>query len=144
MKTKKQFRRAYNVMLASLIGLINCSSGDDDPVCEYGTPTATFKLNGKITSEVTNLPLKGIRVILKEDTAYTDNSGEYKLVDKWAAFNSKDYVLKLEDIDGTKNGTYKNKDVTIDYSSLKFKGGDGSWNKGDAEKKVDVQLAEEE
>ena len=119
----------------------------------YGTPTATFKpkAKGVIISETDDIPIEGIRAVLKArwgtegqfyyygmDTVYTDSNGIFELKNERivpAAFEKSIYV-ELSDVDGEENGSFTDMDIEADYSKETFTGGDGSWYQGEAEKNL--------
>lgn len=135
-------------MLAAL-GFVSCSSSDDnDPgeiICLYGTPTATFHVKGKVTNE-SQQPLQGKRVILKplmsdgteydyhfNDTLRTDADGSY---DQTKHFNP---IKSLRVVCDDPDGEYEADSTTVE---LKYKDGDGEWNRGVAEAEADFTLKE--
>ena len=109
---------------------------------EYGTPSASFKAKGVVTSQKDNNPIEGIRTILKTqqgasygiDTVYTDNKGAFNLKSGKDEFDYQKLYLELSDVDGDENGSFSDMEIVIDYSNEKFTGGDGHWYRGEAEK----------
>ena len=134
-------------ILLSLLGiggsftLTNCGGTKS---AEYGTPTATFKIYGKVTSEDGDqIPYIKVKAAMhNSDSSYTNEAGEYTLV--LGSFPSdQDFHMEYNDVDGPSNGSYQTKDSTVSFVNPQFQNGDGSWYKGEATKKVDIQLKED-
>jgi len=136
--------RCYNKLLAVLLSILGFSCVKCSTVCEYGTPSATYKAKGAVISAKDNTPIEGIQTVLKAnwdgsnnfiglDTVYSDKNGMFNLNSRELGTFSK-FQLELNDIDGELNGSFVNKEIEVDYSNEKFKGGDGNWNKGTIEK----------
>ena len=94
---------------------------------DYGARDTIYKAKGVVVSETNDVPIEGIRAVLKTemsstwgmDTVYTNSKGVFNL--SGYGYNSKLYV-ELADIDGEKNGSFNDKDVEVDFSHVKFKG----------------------
>ena len=77
-----------NVLLGTVLALFGCGSKraaavENQVVCLYGVPTATYKVSGTVTGEK-HKPLKDVQVVVKgyknypiTDTLRTDNKGRY-------------------------------------------------------------------
>lgn len=77
-----------NVLLGAVLALFGCGSKravavENQVVCLYGVPTATYKVSGKVTNEK-HKPLQGVQVVVKgynnypiTDTLRTDHKGRY-------------------------------------------------------------------
>lgn len=120
----------------------------------YGTPTAKYKVNGKVVSEdASKKAIEGIQVVLIED----DEEGRYKpylrgdtlLTDKEGNFHIErhdfpedNFKVKFKDIDGAANGSFREKEIKITFTKKDYKKGSGSWFKGTATKDLGtVELA---
>lgn len=131
-----------------LLGFAACSSDNDDereePRVEYGTPSASYKVNGKvITSDAEKKPIKNIRVVMiedvdetkvpyiKGDTVFTNNEGKFEI--KSSYFASNKVKVKLQDVNGEDNSLFEEKIEKIEFKSSDFKGGSG-WYRGEAQK----------
>jgi putative lipoprotein (rSAM/lipoprotein system) len=142
---KITFLKWHNKLLAFLLSLIGvgaaCTTGGCEygtPADEYGTPSAKFIVNGKVTSE-SNTAIQGIRVIMKYDTVYTDSEGDYSA--KTIAFpESQTFTLKFEDVDGTSNGSYQAQDTTATFTDPQFTNGDGDWYSGETSQELNIKL----
>ena len=121
----------------SLFGFASCEKA---PNAMYGVPSATFKVIGTVTNE-SNLPIEGIRVILNSDTTLTDASGNY-LVGVTEFPGDKSLNVTFKDIDGASNGSYIQKDSTVNFVDNEYQNGSG-WNSGEVSKTVDIKLKEE-
>ena len=134
--------KIYSRMLTILIAWLGVSCNWINPGCEYGTPSASFKAKGVVTSQTDNKPIEGIRAVLKADdyssygidTVYTDSKGAFSLKSRKDEFHHQKLYLELNDVDGDENGSFADKGIEIDYSNEKFTGGDGHWYRGEAEK----------
>ncbi len=139
---------AIIVAVIGFLGITSCKFTDPKPPApEYGSPYATFELNGKVTSSATNEPIGNIRIVLEEyrkDTFYTKTDGTYQR--DYKVFESGDYTfnVKYEDIDNTANGEFQSLDTVIQVKSTDFKDDSGDWNGGTATKEINVSLKPKE
>lgn len=107
---------------------------------EYGTPHATFKVNGKITDQ-NNVGIENIKVSMEYDTSFTDKDGEYNL--ETSSFPTRDtFRLTFVDIDGNNNGSYYNADTLISFENIEYENGDDSWYAGEKTKEIIIKLQE--
>ncbi|MDR0784862.1 MAG: hypothetical protein LBE74_03140 [Treponema sp.] len=91
----------------------------------YGPPQAMgmdVLIRGVVKSEATNAPIKGIKVSAAE--LY-----QYELTDEGGGFQfyvpQEDVcVITFEDIDGTKNGSYQGKEISVNLTKNKITLGD--------------------
>jgi len=149
----KQFTlKKYNLFIAFLLTILgfgaSCSkSKTPSGGIEYGSPHATFKVYGKVTSE-NGINIPAIRVIMKSeqlfpmpDTVISDYYGNYevRLHDSPRDHN---YTLEFSDIDGPAHGNYLAKDTTVKFINPVFEGGE-SWYKGETSKEMNIKLKEE-
>ena len=135
-----------NKVLSALISLLgigtffsinNCESS-----VEYGTPHASYKVNGKVLSQ-TEQPVPNVRVTMDYDTAYTDIDGKYE-VNTNASPGTDTFNIQFEDIDGEQNGLYFDVDTSVAFEDPEFEGGDGNWYKGETSKEINIKLDEHE
>jgi len=145
-KILKRYNRIISVLL-SLLGIggaftfSGCEGGGNTPGAEYGTPHATFKIYGKVTSE-DSAEIPNIKVVMPFDSTYTDEKGNYNL--EVVAFPmDQDFSVRFKDIDGSTNGSYQLKDTIVSFEDPQFVNGNGSWNAGETSKKVDIKLKED-
>ena len=131
--------KTYNKVIIFLLGTIGFSVG-----CirmEYGTPNADFILNGNIKSVTTEQPIKNIKVSMGYETVNSDENGNFII--KINNFpQEQTFNVLIEDIDGTENGSFQNKDTTVTFPDGNFNGGDGSWDKGETKKDITIRLDE--
>ena len=142
--------RTYGKILAVLMAWLGYSCNIFNPAEEYGTPSATFKAKGTVISQENDVPIEGIRAVLKVpwdstnehfygiDTVYTDSKGTFYLKSQKHEFAYKKLYVELTDVDDEKNGSFTDMDVVADYSDEKFKGGNGNWYRGEAEKDLGI------
>ena len=139
--------KTYTKILAILLAWLGYSCDILHPADEYGTPSATFKAKGTVVSQENDIPIEGIRAVLKTergaagygiDTIFTDSKGAFNLKSRKGEFAFNKLYVELTDVDGEKNGSFTDTDVVADYSNEKFKGGDGHWYEGEAEKDLGV------
>ncbi len=134
----------HNKLIAFLLSVIGiggaCTFGGcayGTPV-EYGTPTATFKVNGKVNSEE-DVKIKGIRVIMCDDTAYTNEEGKFQV--QTVNFPADvDLDIEFDDTDGELNGAFQSLDTIVSFVDPEFKNGDGHWYQGETSKEFNVKL----
>lgn len=108
---------------------------------------ASYKISGTVISSDNNLPVKGLKVSIRDTTAssisntsiFTDSDGRYSLefkTDLW----SNTWNLQAKDIDSTENGLYETKDTTVSIPKEELEEGDGKWNYGHVDKTVDLKI----
>ena len=133
----------YSKLISACLILLGFNSCDSDPVDEYGSPSAKYKVNGKVvTSEGNKESIKNIRVVMIEDvkeseyiigdTVYTDTDGKFEINRNDTPYNK--FVIRFKDIDGEDNGgLFEDKEEIIEFNSSDYKNG-GRWYVGEAEK----------
>jgi putative lipoprotein (rSAM/lipoprotein system) len=137
---KIRILKMYNVLLAGLLSILGFASSCD-PRDEYGTPSAKFIVNGKVSSTETGQAIENIQVVMKFDTSYTNTKGEYQVVDMQGFPNDQEYTIVFNDVDGTERGSFQDRDTLVEFTDPKFSGGDGNWYSGEISAKLDVQLS---
>ena len=143
---KRKILKKYNRLISILLSLLGIGGTLNFTSCgtgqvEYGTPNATFKIYGKVTSE-DGSQIPYIKVGVPYDSSFTNESGEYTILIN--SFPSdQDFNVEYSDVDGAVNGSYKSKDTIVEFKDPKFVNGDGSWYSGETSKKVDIQLEED-
>ena len=144
---KRKALRFYNRIISVFLSILGvggtfslASCDDSSTKAEYGTPHATFKVHGKITSE-NNTEINNIRVVMQTDTAYTDENGLYE-VEASSFPTDQDFLLEFRDVDGQENGAYLAKDSLVSFVDPQFKNGDG-WYEGEISKEVNISLKED-
>lgn len=147
---KRSLLKKYNIFLSSLLSILGfgaaCSLGSCEygsPVVEYGTPHATFKVSGNVKSEKTSSNVPHIRVVMGEDTTFTDESGNYQ-VENMSFPDDQTFLVEFKDLDGDLNGEFQPLDTIVNFVDPEFSGGSGSWDGGETEKELDVKLKEKE
>ena len=118
--------RTYGNILAAILAWLGISCNQWG-VEKYGTPSATYKAKGVVVSETDGAPIEGIRAVLKYQTSDTWEMDVVHTNGK-GVFNLKTYdgygnlYVELTDIDGDKNGSFRDTTVVADFSHVKFKG----------------------
>ena len=108
---------------------------------EYGTPHATFSIQGTVSSE-SNIMIPGIRVVMERDTVHTDMNGNY-LVRTGGFPIEPAFLVEYLDVDGSNNNSYQASDTLVSFKEAKFEGGDDSWYSGEATIDVNIVLKED-
>jgi putative lipoprotein (rSAM/lipoprotein system) len=80
----------------------------------YGTPQdmgLDIYIQGRVRSEKTNLPVKGIKISVADKLQYqvTDENGNFSFYTETADI----YNIKIEDIDNSQNGSFTGKDTLV-------------------------------
>jgi hypothetical protein len=80
----------------------------------YGTPMDMGMdelIEGQVKSKTSELPIKGIKVSVVDNTQYvlTDGNGRFGFY----ALMTENMKIRFEDIDSTQNGLYNNKDTIL-------------------------------
>ena len=140
LKLRSFYSRILSICLV-LLGFSACS----DPVDEYGSPSAKYKVLGKIvSSDDEKKPIENIRVVMVEnmdeenniylrgDTTYTDLEGRFEV--NRHDFQYSQFKIKIQDVDEEVNGLFEDIEQVIEFKNSDYKGGSGSWYKGEAQK----------
>ncbi|MFH0762072.1 MAG: radical SAM-associated putative lipoprotein [Bacteroidota bacterium] len=136
-RIKRSFLLRWNSVIAWFLSVwgIACS-----PITsEYGTPEGKFIVNGTVQSEETNAPIDHIRVIMGNDTAYSDATGKFEVADINFPV-SQSYLVNFSDVDGAINGEFTARDTLVEFTDPEFIDGDGDWYQGETKKLVNVTL----
>jgi putative lipoprotein (rSAM/lipoprotein system) len=147
-KVKRQLLKKYNVLLTLILSVLGfstaCESIDEygAPVVEYGAPTATFIVKGKVSSNENN-SIPNIRVTMGVDTAYSDENGIYEVKQQYSPTDI-EFPIKFEDVDGIENGEYNSVDTVAKFENPTFTGGDGNWDMGETESQLDIKMDDKE
>ena len=139
----------------SALGFASCDdfnddNGEDPLILMYGTPSAQFKIIGKIVSEDTKQAVRDLQISVVGYNTWTDdagfcyenpgsdtlrtrtkNDGSF-LLEHYGFPSDKKYVYLIEDVDGDANGRFQAKKDSILFKNPKYSGGDKSWNSGTA------------
>lgn len=149
-KIKSSLFKRFNTLISFLLSILgfgaafslsSCEYGT--PAVEYGTPFATFKVKGSVKSELSSNAIPNIRVVMGNDTTFSDESGNYQISNTDFP-DDQTFLLEFKDIDGKTNGEYQALDTIVEFIDPKFSGGTGDWNSGETEKEVNVKLKEKE
>lgn len=146
---RRKVLKKYNKLIAVLLSIMGiggaisftgCDGGGDSPV-EYGTPHATFKIYGTVTSE-SKVAIPNIKVKMQYDSIYTDENGEYSI--QVVEFpQDQNFSVRYEDVDGSANGSYLLKDSIVEFKDPQFENSTGSWYSGETAKEVNIELSED-
>jgi putative lipoprotein (rSAM/lipoprotein system) len=137
----------HNKFIAYLLAIIGiggacsfggCAYGVGPVAPEYGVPSATFKVLGTVSSEQ-SLNIKGIRVVMRTDTAHTDVDGKFQVQTNDFPKNQ-DFDIEFDDVDGELNGAFQSLDTIVSFINPKFKNPDGHWYSGETSKEFNVKL----
>ncbi len=131
-----------NVLLGAVLALFGCGSKraaavENQVVCLYGVPTATYKVSGTVTGEK-HKPLKDVQVVVKgyknypiTDTLRTDNKGRYTA--DYTGYPTDSLNIVVTD----PSGEYKADSTKIE---VPWKEGVSVFDQGEQTFKQDVQL----
>ena len=129
-----------NALISGCLTLLGFSCDLVNPRVEYGTPNAKFIVNGTVSSAETDEAIQNIRVIMKNDTVFTNSEGIYEVVDKGAFPTNQSYTIQFQDLDNELNGTFNDKDTLVEFKNPEFSHGDGHWYEGEASREFNVKL----
>jgi putative lipoprotein (rSAM/lipoprotein system) len=129
----------YNRLIAYLLGLMGFAAACIPEPVEYGMPYANFKLKGTVQSNETELFIPGIKVIMGEDSTYTDAMGHFEASQSEFP-EDQTFIVRFIDIDGATNGHIIDIDTTITFTNPVFTNGDGHWYKGETEKVIEIKM----
>ncbi|MFV0267034.1 MAG: radical SAM-associated putative lipoprotein [Draconibacterium sp.] len=146
---KNRILKSQNKIIAFLLSVLGIGSAGifggcnptDAPV-EYGSPSATFVVKGKVTNEA-EAGIKGIKVKMVNDSTATDQNGQYE-IDIVDFPTDREFQIQFEDIDSAANGNYEKMDTVVTFVDPVFKNPDGNWYAGETTKEFDIKLREKE
>ena len=129
--------KTYNAIIIAVLGILGFTSCRETRD-EYGTPSATFTVHGKVTDNFNSQPIKDIQVEMGWSKVYTNADGKYEF--SICDFpESKIFPISFRDVDDDLNGSYVDLDTIVEFKDPKFKGGKG-WYEGTATKEFNIQL----
>jgi len=147
---KSVFADILNRVLAAVLALLGFAACGEknELICEYGTPSVSYRIMGTVTDE-NNAPIKGIKVVISDEpemesddiTVYTDVDGKFTGPHTYS-FSLYGQTVSFEDVDGEDNGgLFKSATLGLDdMTTEKVKDGNGHWYSGDYEVIADVKL----
>ena len=158
---KSALGKGWKWLLGSLLTLLGFSGCERIGIirCEYGGPSADFKLVGDV-KDANGKGIEGIRVVFtpypdapeeqqkwESDTLYSDAQGHFvkeRLKHDWPDGAQK-AAVKFEDVDGDAHGSFQTKilkgsELTVEQT----KKGDKHWYSGGYTIRADAVLEEEE
>ena len=138
---KSNFFKGYNMLIAGLLSILGFSTSCNIlPLAEYGSPSAKYIINGKVTSVETGKAIKGVRVSMQGDSTLTNADGSYQVVEKYGFPGDQLLQITFKDIDGAANGEYANIDTVVEIKDPQYTGGDGDWYSGEATEEFSIKL----
>jgi putative lipoprotein (rSAM/lipoprotein system) len=129
-----------NALISGCLTLLGFSCDLVSPRVEYGTPNAKFIVIGTVTSVENDAAVKNMRVIMKNDTSFTDNEGKYEVVDEGAFPTDQTYTIHFQDFDNESNGAFNDKDTLVEFKNPEFSHGNGHWYEGETTKEFNIKL----
>lgn len=150
-KTLLHLSKVFALIVASGI-FISCNTNN-----EIGTATTMFVISGTVTDSITSLPINNIKLVLtksyavtnggvnaiKTDTVFSgfsDATGGYKLQFYTLPPNDMTFKLKALDTDGSTNGTFNDREVTVVIESFNWDRKASDVNGGRVTKTQNVKL----
>ena len=140
-------RRLFYLLLGAL-GFTACNDNSNGMMCEYGTPTVSFNVKGRVT-DADGKPIKGIVVSSTEVNSFSENGGLEAVTGEDGRFTTQKVKaigihgkLLFTDIDGAENGG-EFETQTVELHTLpetKIAEGDGGWDVGEYEVTANVKL----
>lgn len=115
-----------------------------EPALMYGSPSADYEVKGKVL-DADGDPIKGIKVSVSENQYHSQSTqslenGVFKVTIETIPFDK--LKLTAQDIDGAENGgEFEEKTIELDFSKVKFEGGDG-WYSGKKSLEQNIVLEE--
>lgn len=156
---KNNLLKVQNVLIAFILSFLGFGTAcsDDKVLIAYGTPSASFRIYGTVSSE-DGSSIPGIKVrmtsesviggsdttIYLRDTTSTiaDYYGYYDLsMRHFRPINT--FKMEFIDVDGIALREYHKKDTSITFIDPVFENG-GSWYKGEASEELNIKLKEKE
>jgi len=143
--------KVFSLMVVTGI-FISCNTNN-----EIGTSNTMFVISGTVTDSISSLPINGIKLILtksypitsggissiKTDTVFkgvSDAVGAYKFQFYTLPPNDMTFKLSASDIDGSSNGAYSDRDVTVLIEAINWERKASDVNGGRVSKTQNVKL----
>jgi len=137
-KIKLHALKNYSLFLTAILTILGIGSSCNSIAVEYGSPSAKFIAKGTILSSDSLKAIEGIQVVFSNwDTTYSDHLGHYS-AEIYSFPEKHDYLIQFNDIDGSINGRYLDKDTLVEFDNPTFR--DGIWSGSDTERQVDTKL----
>ena len=111
LKSRKFLRKVFNGVSLTAVAFVfqACYGMPNDMYCD-------FKLTGTVTSKTTNLPIKGIKVVVDKGLNYgfTDENGKFNFYASFPDCNAQNDVnIHFLDVDGVENGSFADKTTIV-------------------------------
>ncbi len=109
--------------LLVLLGFSAASCDGSEKLVMYGTPTANYKIKGKVVdSAAPTVGIPGIRIILKAksyrpDTLYSASDGTFLYQAVRDLGPTSELPVRLEDVDGAANGSYQTRELDLEFEA---------------------------
>lgn len=143
--------KVFSLMVVTGI-FISCNTNN-----EIGTSNTMFVISGTVTDSISSLPINGIKLVLtksypitsggissiKTDTVFkgvSDAVGAYKFQFYTLPPNDMTFKLNASDIDGSSNGAYNDRVVTVLIESFNWDRKASDVNGGRVTKTQNVKL----
>lgn len=145
-KLKKKWFAFQNKSISYLISFLGIGSAVifngcmyGSPRYEYGTPSADFKVTGKVTS-IAGDDIQDIKVTMHYETTKSDGEGKYNIEVKDFP-KDQEFKVQFIDEDGAQNGgEFVTLDTVVKFTDPEFEDGDGEWFSGTTSKTLNVKL----
>ncbi len=151
---KKTLLQLYKVLTLFFISSIFISCNTNN---EIGIATTMFIISGTITDSISSHPINNVKLVLTKSTpitvgginsiktdtvfdGFSDASGAYKFQFYALPPNDMTFKLKASDVDGSSNGTFHDKDVTVLIEAINWDRKTSDVTGGRVTKKQDVKL----
>lgn len=132
--------------ISSLFSFFGCKGSSREVPLEYGTPWAEFSLKARVSHR--GKAIEGLQVEILDNrnhqqvAAKTSTNAQGEATLKTSIFPKEGYqYYRVTDVDGDKNGTWKDKIDSVWISSNDFSNPSGHWNQGMVEKSVTIEIA---
>jgi len=130
-------RTIYRLLAGIVGGMLSLTGCGDNPFesprAEYGSPSATFRLTGRVTDATTQEGIPGVQVRFRyaqPDT--TDASGAFEFPQQRYGYYAEENLVRADDIDGPENGDYDSLELPVTFEQTAP--GDGNWFMGSFER----------
>jgi putative lipoprotein (rSAM/lipoprotein system) len=131
--------KIYNVLICAILGALGFTMSSCFTANEYGVPSATFIVHGKVTNSQNNQPIKDIQVDMGWNKVFTNADGKYEI--SIGDFpDNQIFPVRFQDVDGDLNGSYMDLDTIVEFKNPKFTGSDKHWYSGETTKEFNIQL----
>ncbi len=143
MKKIIKYKSSFWKILLGMLGFSVCTA-----CFKYGDIEAEYIMRGTVVSSDDKKVIPDVKVTLSRNNGIeleriiTKEDGTFHFKGGYGIADIDTFYIKFIDIDGVENDEFQNKEVQVTFHPSDFRGGDGKWDMGVANKdlgKIELQ-----